>query len=73
MYNAVVSMYHDQGQIATKLMGFSEGVTVGAGFPYAISTPAHGTAFDIAGKGVADTEAMERAIILAAQIAGWRK
>jgi len=44
-------MYHDQGQIAMKLMGFDRGVTMLGGFPFAICTPAHGTAYDIAGKG----------------------
>ncbi|MBU4054766.1 MAG: 4-hydroxythreonine-4-phosphate dehydrogenase PdxA, partial [Proteobacteria bacterium] len=42
------------------------------GLPYAITTPSHGTAFDIAGKGVARSEAMRQAVIIAAKIAGWR-
>ena len=50
-FDAVVTMYHDQGQIAIKLMGFSRGVTVQGGLPIPIATPAHGTAFDIAGQG----------------------
>ena len=53
-YDAVVTLYHDQGQIATKLLAFDEGVTVAGGLPYAITTPEHGTAFDIAGKGIAN-------------------
>jgi 4-hydroxythreonine-4-phosphate dehydrogenase len=68
-YDAVVTMYHDQGQIAIKLMGFQFGVTVAAGLPYPIATPAHGTAFDIAGKGVANPDATEQAVILAAKMA----
>lgn len=72
-YDAVITMYHDQGQIATKLHGFEKGVTVGAGLPYPITTPEHGTAFDIAGKGVAKVEATELAVILAAKMAGWRE
>ena len=48
--DAVVTMYHDQGQIALKLMGFDRGVTVLGGLPFPIATPAHGTAFDIAGR-----------------------
>ena len=48
-------MYHDQGQIATKLKGFNRGVTVTAGLETVFTTPAHGTAFDIVGKGVATT------------------
>lgn len=71
-FDAVVTMYHDQGQIATKLKGFDIGVTVAAGLPYPITTPEHGTAFNIAGKGIAKTEATEQAIIIAAKMAGWR-
>lgn len=52
-FDAVVTMYHDQGQIATKLLGFERGVTLQGGLPIPIATPAHGTAFDIAGKGIA--------------------
>ena len=64
-YDGVVSMIHDQGQIATKLRGFNRGVTVTAGLPIVFTTPAHGTAFDIVGKGVASTGAMESALRLA--------
>jgi len=71
-YDAVVTMFHDQGQIAMKLMGFQFGVTVAGGLPYPITTPAHGTAFDIAGKGVAKTDATERAVMIAAKMAGNR-
>jgi 4-hydroxythreonine-4-phosphate dehydrogenase len=67
--DAIVSMYHDQGQIALKLMGFDRGVTVSAGLPMIIVTPAHGTAFDIAGKGIADPSALRNAILLAARMA----
>jgi len=68
-YDSVLSMYHDQGQIATKLKGFNRGVTITAGLPIVFTTPAHGTAFDIVGKGVADTGATEQAILLAAKMA----
>lgn len=68
-YDAVVTLYHDQGQIATKLHAFDVGVTVAAGLPYAITTPEHGTAFDIAGKGIAKTLATEHAIRIAATMA----
>ena len=67
-YDGVVTMFHDQGQIALKLMGFEEGVTVVGGMPYPISTPAHGTAFDIAGKGIARTSAFERALEIAVKM-----
>ncbi len=68
-YDSVVTLYHDQGQIATKLKAFDIGVTVSGGMPYAITTPEHGTAFDIAGKGIAKTRATEEAIRIAAQMA----
>ena len=67
-YQAIVTMYHDQGQIAIKLMGFSKGVTVQGGLPIPITTPAHGTAYDIAGKGVADVNAMANAFAIAARM-----
>jgi len=51
-------MYHDQGQIALKLVGFDRGVTVLGGLPYPVTTPAHGTAHDIAGKGQANLGSM---------------
>jgi 4-hydroxythreonine-4-phosphate dehydrogenase len=68
-FDGVVSMYHDQGQIATKLHGFNRGVTVTGGFATVFTTPAHGTAFDIVGKGIASTGAMESALQLAARLA----
>ena len=52
-FDGVVTMYHDQGQIAMKLMGFDGGVTIHAGMPVPIGTPAHGTAYDIVGQGIA--------------------
>ncbi|KQT53132.1 4-hydroxythreonine-4-phosphate dehydrogenase [Aureimonas sp. Leaf454] len=67
-YDGVLSMYHDQGQIATKMRGFNRGVTVTAGLKTVFTTPAHGTAFDIVGRGVADTGALENAIRLGAQL-----
>jgi 4-hydroxythreonine-4-phosphate dehydrogenase len=67
-YQAIVTMYHDQGQIAIKLMGFSKGVTVQGGLPVPITTPAHGTAYDIAGKGQADVNAMLNAFHIAARM-----
>jgi 4-hydroxythreonine-4-phosphate dehydrogenase len=69
-FDCVVTMYHDQGQIAMKLKGFDMGVTVAGGMPYPIATPAHGTAFDIAGKGVAKTSAFESALRLVVKMAG---
>ena len=68
-YDGVVTMYHDQGQIAIKLMGFSQGVTVQGGLPIPITTPAHGTAYDIAGLGKANVEATANAFAIAARMA----
>ncbi len=64
-FDAVLTMYHDQGQIAMKLMGFDRGVTLIGGFPFPICTPAHGTAYEIAGRGVANMGASRAAIQLA--------
>jgi 4-hydroxythreonine-4-phosphate dehydrogenase len=68
-FDAVLTMYHDQGQIAMKLMGFDRGSTLIGGFAFAICTPAHGTAYDIAGKGIANVGASEQALLLAARMA----
>jgi len=68
-FQAVMTMYHDQGQIAMKLMGFDKGVTMMGGLPFPLCTPAHGTAYDIAGKGIADVGASREALLLAARMA----
>jgi 4-hydroxythreonine-4-phosphate dehydrogenase len=68
-FDAVVTMYHDQGQIAMKLMGFERGITIHAGLPIPITTPAHGTAFDIAGRGIARVDAMRNAYLTACRMA----
>ncbi|WP_117191566.1 4-hydroxythreonine-4-phosphate dehydrogenase PdxA [Rhizobium terrae] len=67
-YHAVLTMYHDQGQIAMKLMGFERGVTMLGGLPFPVCTPAHGTAYDIAGQGIANPLASEEAVLLAARM-----
>ncbi|UOA31557.1 D-threonate 4-phosphate dehydrogenase [Sulfitobacter sp. DSM 110093] len=66
--DAVVTMYHDQGQIALKLLGFDRGVTVQGGLPVPVTTPAHGTAFDIAGQGTADLGATRAAFEIACKM-----
>lgn len=68
-FDGVVTMYHDQGQIAIKLMGFDQGVTVQGGLPVPIVTPAHGTAHDIAGRGLAHVGPLRRAVEVAAALA----
>jgi 4-hydroxythreonine-4-phosphate dehydrogenase len=72
-YDGIVTMYHDQGQIAMKLMGFDRGVTVQGGLPIPITTPAHGTAYDIAGQGKANVGAMKNAFALACAMGAARK
>lgn len=62
----VVALYHDQGLIAFKLEAFATGVNVTLGLPFVRTSPDHGTAFDIAGKGLADARSMEEAVRLAA-------
>jgi 4-hydroxy-L-threonine phosphate dehydrogenase PdxA len=68
-FHAVLTMYHDQGQIAMKMMGFDKGVTMMGGLPFPLCTPAHGTAYDIAGRGIADVGASREAVLLAAKMA----
>lgn len=68
-FDAVLTMYHDQGQIAMKLMGFDRGVTLLGGFSFPICTPAHGTAYEIAGQGIASVGATRAALLLAAEVA----
>jgi 4-hydroxythreonine-4-phosphate dehydrogenase len=72
-FDAVVTMYHDQGQIAIKLMGFSRGVTVQGGLPIPITTPAHGTAFDIAGQGKANVGAIRQAFEIACRMGAQKR
>ncbi|MBE9605453.1 4-hydroxythreonine-4-phosphate dehydrogenase PdxA [Acetobacteraceae bacterium H6797] len=72
-FDAVLTMYHDQGQIAMKLIGFDAGVTMLGGFPFPICTPAHGTAYDIAGKGIANPGATRNALLLAAKMGAARR
>jgi 4-hydroxythreonine-4-phosphate dehydrogenase len=67
-YDGIVTMYHDQGQIAVKLLGFERGVTIQGGLPIPITTPAHGTAFDIAGENKASVEATVQAFLIACRM-----
>jgi 4-hydroxythreonine-4-phosphate dehydrogenase len=68
-YDAVVAMYHDQGLCPLKLIGFETGVNWTLGLPFIRTSPDHGTAYNIAGKGVADPSSMISAIRLAKQLA----
>jgi 4-hydroxythreonine-4-phosphate dehydrogenase len=71
-FDAVVSMYHDQGQIAMKLMGFERGVTLHGGLPVPVATSASGSAFDIAGQGLARIDGLQHAFDLCVRMAGER-
>jgi 4-hydroxythreonine-4-phosphate dehydrogenase len=72
-FDAVVSMYHDQGQIAMKLMGFERGVTLHGGLPVPVATSASGSAFDIAGQGVARVDGLQHAFDLCVRMAAQGK
>ena len=71
-FDAVVTMYHDQGQIAMKLMGFDRGVTLLGGLPVPVATCASGSAFDIAGKGTANVEGLQQAFDLVVRMSSTR-
>jgi 4-hydroxythreonine-4-phosphate dehydrogenase len=66
-YDAVLSLYHDQGHIATKTVDFERTISLTIGMPFLRTSVDHGTAFDIAGKGIAGSVSMEEAIRLAAE------
>ena len=68
-FDVVVTMYHDQGQIAMKLLGFGKGVTVLGGLPIAVATTGHGTGYDIAGQGVATPAALRNAFSICCETA----
>ena len=68
-WDAVLCMYHDQGLIPLKLHAFHEGVNVTLGLPFPRTSPDHGTAFEIAGKGIARPDSIIAAIKLAAELA----
>jgi 4-hydroxythreonine-4-phosphate dehydrogenase len=69
VWDAVLCMYHDQGLIPLKLHAFDDGVNVTLGLPFPRTSPDHGTAFEIAGKGIARADSMIAAITLAAELA----
>lgn len=72
-YDGVVAMYHDQGLIPVKMAAFDKAVNVTIGLPIIRTSPGHGTAFDIAGKGVANANGMKEAIRVAVQMAKAKK
>jgi 4-hydroxythreonine-4-phosphate dehydrogenase len=71
-FDGVVAMYHDQGHIALKLFGRGRAVNISAGLPIVRTSVAHGTAYDIAGKGVADADSLVEAARVAARLSATR-
>ena len=71
-FDAVIACYHDQGLIPVKLLAFGRAVNVTLGLPIVRTSVDHGTAFDIAGKGIADPSSMIEAVLLAARLAATR-
>jgi 4-hydroxythreonine-4-phosphate dehydrogenase len=69
-YDAIVCMYHDQGHVPLKLLDFEGGVNVALGLPIIRTSVDHGTAFDIAGKGVASGVSLVKALEFAERLAG---
>ncbi len=72
-FDAVVAMYHDQGMIPVKLLDFEHAVNITIGLPLVRTSPAHGTAFDIAGRNLANPSSMKSAIMMAIQMAKTRR
>ena len=72
-FDAIVAMYHDQGHIAIKMMGMHRAVNITLGLPIVRTSVAHGTAFDLAWQGKAETTGMVEAIQVAAKLAKSRR
>ena len=67
-FDGILAMYHDQGMLPFKLLSFDDGVNYTAGLPFIRTSPAHGTAYDIAGKNIANPESFRNAVFLAGEI-----
>ena len=67
-FDAILAMYHDQGLIPFKTLAFETGVNFTAGLPFVRTSPDHGTAYDIAGKGIANENSFREAVYLACDI-----
>jgi len=72
-FDAVLAPYHDVGMTAIKVAAFGRGVNITLGLPFVRTSPDHGTAFDIAGKGIADAASMRQALELAVELARQRQ
>ncbi len=69
-FDLVLAMYHDQGLIPVKYLGVEQGVNVTLGLPFVRTSPDHGTAFDIAGRGRAEADSLVAALAMARRLAG---
>ena len=69
-FDVVIAMYHDQGLIPVKYLGVDEGVNLTVGLPFVRTSPDHGTAFDIAGKGIAQPNSLLAAMRMAERLSG---
>ena len=69
-FDVVLAMYHDQGLIPVKYLGVDQGVNITLGLPFVRTSPDHGTAFDLAGKGVADPSSLLEAMSMALRLTG---
>ena len=69
-FDVVLALYHDQGHIPIKVYGFEKSVSVALGLPFIRTSVDHGTAFDIAGKGIANPESLAEAIKTAVKLIG---
>ena len=67
-FDVVLAMYHDQGHIPVKVHGFENSISVALGLPFVRTSVDHGTAFDIAGKGIANCQSLEEAIKMAVSL-----
>jgi 4-hydroxythreonine-4-phosphate dehydrogenase len=67
-FDGILAVYHDQGMLPFKLLSFDDGVNFTAGLPYVRTSPAHGTAYDLAGKNIANPEAFRNAVYMACDI-----
>jgi 4-hydroxythreonine-4-phosphate dehydrogenase len=72
-FDVVIAMYHDQGLIPVKYLGVEQGVNLTLGMPFVRTSPDHGTAFDIAGKGLADASSLLAAVSTARHWTGARR
>lgn len=71
-FDVVIAMYHDQGHIPVKVHGFEQSISIALGLPFIRTSVDHGTAFDIAGKGIANAQSLEEAILVAYRLSQGR-